>query len=357
MNDTPENPDARAALRAIAVQIEQWRTARGMSKSALMREISGLNDKTYNKILREDWDGLTPGNHLDRYSAALRECQRFDLRVGKEQIMADLPPTAVVYAALCGLRLNSGNDRFLLILSEGGGGKTEALRHAEQHIDGAVYVCGGATWSSPRHAVADILTALGVPENDIPVSFADRTDMLISRLNIKPALLLIDEYHEAAPLMHNVLKLVINRTRAWVAVAAASSIWNDNAAKSWAILRQMVHNRMDLRVSLPPPTAGDVEDYLVARLGINPPREKTPDAPAWDGAFKGIASTARNNGLWAYVRKVAKAAGLAASLSEGKKIGPSDLTNAAAAVLKNTAGLSHRLNCYVGDESTAHTPG
>jgi len=343
MSASTANPESR--LAELAHDIERWRKARGWSRNQLCRNISGINDKTFARILAQDFTELKAENHLARYEAARVECDRFDLRVNKEDILADLAPTAAILEACQSIKLNTNNDRVLLIESEGGGGKTEGLRYAALKIDGAVYVAADPRWQTLRGAAGAILTALGITEEDMPVSAGDRLTMIYSRLKARPVLLLIDEYHEAGADVHNLVKGIINHTPGWVALAAASSVWTQVQAKSWAILRQIIHNRMDLRLALPAPDAENVERYLAQRLSLKPPTEKQPGSEQWDAAFAAVVLHAREHGLWAFVRKVAKAAAMQAQV-RGKEetAAPAEITAAVAAVLKNTAGLSKRLH-------------
>lgn len=331
------------ALRALCAKIDSWKAARGFSDGMLFRTISGLNDKTHGKIRRGEH--VLPENHLAKYEAAWRECEAFDRRAEKEELLATLPPTEAVIGALESVKLNSGNDRFVLIEGESGAGKTTALRYAAEIFADCHYVTAHDGWeASPTAALGDIIEACGVKVGTgkaMPQGFAARQDMLIEALRKRPRMILIDEGQHAGPEL-NVLKDIINRTQCWVALATMSSLWRKIQTTRWAEVKQLLHNRMHLRVQLKAPDEDAVEMFLSARLALDVEKAATKAAQSWQGAFRTVTQGARGNGLYAFCRKVAVNARLM-SYQDGRggTIAPDDLIFAATAVAKNTAGFDH----------------
>lgn len=335
--------DPMEALSALCSRIDSWKLARGFSDGMLFRTIAGLNDKTHGKIRRGEH--VLPENHLAKYEAAWKECEAFDRRSEKEELLKKLPPTEAVIGALESVKLNSGNDRFVLIEGESGAGKTTALRYAAGIFADCHYVTAHDGWeASPTAALGDLITACEVKAGTgktMPQGFAARQAVLIDALRKRPRLILIDEGQHAGPEL-NVVKDIINRTPCWVALATMSSLWRKIQTARWAEVKQLLHNRMHLRVPLKAPDEDAVEMYLSARLGLNVEKSATSAAQNWQASFSAVTQGAKGNGLYAFCRKVAVTARLL-SYQGGRsgEIVPADLTFAASAVAKNTAGFDH----------------
>lgn len=332
-----------AELRRLAGAIEAWRAAQGLSRNQLLRTISGLNSKTFGKILREDFSGLNPENHLKTFRAAWAECEAYDQRQEKEIILRTLPPAEAVLGAVFSVKLNRGIQRFVLIEGESGAGKTEALRLAAAETADAVYVSASEAWTfTPSYAVKSILKACGVtyPEKaPMPLGFTRRLEDLLEALRNRPRCLLVDEGQHVSAVVLNVLKEIINTTGSWVVLGTMSSLWRKVQSERWAEVKQLLHNRMHLRVILPPPDADAVEAYMESRLGLKVEEGKTAASQAWQKAFNEVARAARHHGLYAYVRKVAAAARHIALQAERTDLKPEDLIIAAASVATNTKGF------------------
>lgn len=331
--------DAAEELFELAARVEAWRVGRGLSSAQLYRTIGGLNDKTHKKLLAKDLTELRAENHVAKYRAALAEIEMFDRRQEAEETLPDLPPTESVLLALRTLKLNRGNDRFVLIEGESGAGKTTALKHAAEKIADAVYVSAHESWTQrPSLALGELLEAAGA-RGGLKEGFAARHGDLVARLRERPRLLIIDEGQHMEVRMLNVIKDIINRTPCWVALGTMSSLWKKIQSARWSEVKQLLHNRMHCRVIMPRPDAAAAEAYLSARLAFEAPAEKTEEARRWQRAFDTIAAYARSHGLYAYLRKVAAAARLAMLQDGRKNVTPDDLLQAAAAVAANTEGF------------------
>lgn len=335
--DTGTEP-AAAELAALARQIEDWREGRGLSIRQLCGQISGLNSKTFSTILAGDLTELRPENHIAKYRAALAETAVFDLRQEAEPVIPGLEPTAIVAKAIASLKLKSGPDRFVLIEGESGAGKTTALKHAATTEADHILLSAHEGWGRPSHALKELLEATGF-RGKLPEGFSARLEKLKQVLKDKPKLILIDEGHHMESRMLNVLKDLINSTKCWVVVATMASLWRKIQANKWSEVKQLIHNRMHIRVVLPVPGAAGAESYLVTRLGLEGLPESGPVAEQWNRAFAGVASDARSHGLYAYCRKVAAAARLVMIKDDAKAITPAHIFTAAAMVSANTAGF------------------
>jgi len=335
------SPDPMETLRTLCVRIDAWQQARGFSDSALFRTISGLNDKTHNKIRRGE--SVVPENHLLKYEAAWRECAAFDRRAEAELILMDLPPTAAVLGAIESVKLNSGIDRMVLVEAESGGGKTTALTAALSHFADSHLINAHEGWeASPTAAVGDLIRGCGIPLPEgghMPGGFAARVDLLITGLQKRPRVILTDEGQHTAAVL-NVYKHILNKTGCWVVLATMSSLWKKVQTNRWPEVKQLLHNRLHLRVPLAVPTADSVQQLLSSRLDLSAYTSPNADTKRWIDTFKSVATTARGNGLFAFCRKVANAARLYSHhANRGGRIEPEDLLSAVSSVAKNTAGF------------------
>lgn len=337
-SDTGTEPAAEELL-SLARQVEAWREGRGLSRNQLCRQITGLNSKTHALLTGGELTGLVPENHLPKYRAALLEIGEFDIRQEAEPVLADLPPTRRIANAVASLKLNTGNDRFLLIEGESGAGKTTGLKYVESLNPDAIFVSADLGWCRPSYAVEQILNKTGY-RGAIPSGLSARVDKLKSRLADKPRLILLDEGHHAGLPVMNLIKAIVNEKLGWVAMATLASIWKGIQAAKWHEIKQILHNRMHLRLPLPGPGSADVESFLTDRLKLQVPHEKCEEAERWERAFAAVASTARHHGLYAYCRKVAGAARIISLKAERPgRILPDDLFTAAASVASNTEGF------------------
>jgi hypothetical protein len=338
----PEDPGtepAAAELLTLAAKVEAWREGRGLSQNQLCRQIGGLNSKTHGILAKGDLTELRPENHIPKYRAALVEIAEFDSRQELEPVLPDLTPTRLVIDAVRGLKLNKGNDRFLLIEAESGGGKTTAMQYAAGQIPDSIFASASVAWCSPSYGVEQLLTKSGY-RGKVPHGLSQRISKLKDRLKEKPAPIFLDEGHHAGLVMLNLFKDLINDTDCWICFGTLHSVWKGIQAARWNEIKQIIHNRMWLRLSLPAPTAQDVEDYLTPRLLLTVPTGKSPESARWDSAFSAVSRAAAGNGLYAYIRKVAYTARLIALRSDRRdKISPDDLFTAAGHVTANTAGF------------------
>lgn len=337
--ESAETEPAAAELIRLAKLVDAWREGRGLSQNQLCRQIVGLNSKTHGLILREDLTELRPENHIPKYRAAVMEIEAFDLRQEAEVILPGLTPTQRITGAIASLKLNRGNDRFVLVEGESGAGKTSGLRFAAAADPDAVFISAHEGWASPCFALTELLGALG-SRGKMPTGFAALQSEIKSRLQQKPRLLIVDEGHHLEYRLLNVIKDLINSTGCWVVVGTMASLWRKIQTSKWSEVKQLLHNRMHLRLTLPAPDATDVESFLTERLGLKVPTEKTEAAARWDRAFAAVASSARTHGLYAFCRKVGSASRLLAMKDkEGQEITPDHLFTAAGMVCANTEGF------------------
>lgn len=337
--ETNHNNPAATELLSLAAQVDAWREARELSQNQLCRQIAGLNSKTHGLLVKGELTELKAENHLDKYRAALVEIAAFDQRQEADPIMPDLTPTRLVLEAVRRLKQTKGNDRWLLIEAESGGGKTTAMKHAAQSIPDSILTSAHVGWCSPSYGVEQILTQTGY-RGTVPHGLSARIDRLKGRLKEKPVPIFMDEGQHAGLPMLNILKDLINDTESWIVFGTLHSIWKGIQASRWHEIKQLIHNRMFLRLALPPPSPADVERFLTARLALQVPTGKSEEGDRWDRAFTGVSKQAASHGLYAYVRQVAKASRLLAAKSgTPDRITPDHLFTAAAGVAANTAGF------------------
>ncbi|MES2707143.1 MAG: AAA family ATPase [Verrucomicrobiota bacterium] len=343
-HSAPREPDgqatesAAAELLSLARQVEAWRVAWGLSLRQLCSQVTGINHKTHSRLADGDLTELTPENHLAKYRAAVVELEEWELRQQADPILPGLRPARIVAESISMLKRQRDIDRFMLVEGESGAGKTSAVKNAAASDADAILVTAHEGWHRPLKAITELLLASGF-RGVMPNGFADRHAALIQKLADKPRLILVDEGQHMEIRLLNVLKDVINRTGCWVVIATMASLWNNIQSRHWSEVKQLIHNRMLLRVTLPAPDSGDVEEYLAARLALTLPEEKGEAAVAWQRAFDAVSQGARHHGGYAFCRKVAGAARLLAMKSKTGGPAAEHLLSAASYIIANTKGF------------------
>lgn len=300
----PENAAETAILAdtliALARQVRDWQDAQKprLSDEAMIRQFPGLgSSKTYKTLREGSTSGLILENHLPKYRGVIAQIETLASQKATEEIYEDLDPAMSVGFAVTRLIPSRGKERLVLIEGPTGSGKTEALRLIAAKYRGTVaQIEAHEGWASLTCALSDILRALNIPKNEIPVTKAGSIDKIIDTLKERRSCLIIDEGHHMTAQCLNIVKTIINRTDSVIIIAAIGTLWTKLTARNWEEARQLVHNRLLERVTLRPPATDDVELFINRRCtGIN---------GSIRSACAKVAQTAETSGRYAFLRRV-----------------------------------------------------
>lgn len=175
-----ETADLRNQLHALGIEIDAHRRAADKTQNTWAKKWPGLgSQKTYSKILKKDFAGISVEKKLPEYRAVLSAI-RTDLGTTEEEpLYTDIPGTEALMLSALRLMHHEGKDRLILVLGGSGSGKTSALRVLnDEGVVGSQLINMEAeeSWKSPRAALSRMLRGLGVKKTDIPSSKADMID-------------------------------------------------------------------------------------------------------------------------------------------------------------------------------------
>jgi len=313
-------------LREIAAQIEAWRAAHGLSKSALCKRYGHLgSSKTYGRIINpEDTldEQIDVPRQLDNYRAAW-ELIRSELGDGHDsELYGDLQHVREALQSAINATQETGNNRLVLITGERGSGKsgfldilstdkrtanitfvveaTEAWREKPNNLLGALLMEVGCFERKPTD---DDEEARGRdPMDRLPSGTDGRLRKLVERLDGRRLILAIDEAHHIGPAGFNVLKSIINQTRAVIVMCAIPVLLGRIMKASYAEAAQLFENRIYEIIKFHGPDKGECLDFL-KRRGVKFTTPKEAEACA-SKVIEGAATYA----LWNYVGRVARKA-------------------------------------------------
>lgn len=289
-------------LRQIAEQIKQHQDAKGYSFSALLKRYPGIgSDKTFNKILRQDFAELDVEKWLINYRAVWALIESLGDDPGKEEeLYDDLYPAVQLRKAFVDARRDHGSARVILLEADTGGGKTCAQRVLrEKYGQSLLKIEAHVAWNdSPIAMLGDILAAFGV--KNPPLNQMFRFNAVVERLNNARIGLVIEEGHHMGPKCLNLCKTLINHTPGEIIILAMPSLWARLESSAYQEVRQLVGNRLAERIKLAAWKESDVRKFIARRV---PALE-----PIADKAAKLVMPHMKAKGNMGFVREVCKRA-------------------------------------------------
>jgi energy-coupling factor transporter ATP-binding protein EcfA2 len=308
-------------LRELVGRIDAWRQSRGLSKNKLCQRFGQLGStKTYGRILdpSDDLDGMNIESQLENYEAGWELIQ----------IVKDDPEESRLYSDFGWVRetlitvqeaLDSPDtSRLVLITGQTGAGKSsllDLLQQARATANIMYRVEATEAWrQSINELLGALLTEIGIGRHGdredggsgaclaIPSGPGARLREVLDRLDSRRVILAIDEAHHIGPAGYNIVKTLINQTRAVVVMTAIPALIARINKSSHDEASQLFYNRLYQHIRLRGPEAGDALDFM-KRRGVkfaNP-----ADASAI--AAK-MTTDAVGAGLWKFVVRCTRAA-------------------------------------------------
>ena len=319
IEDDTEAPteNVGAELISYAKRIRAWQLAQEpkISDAAMVKRYPDLSsERTYAKLHKGTLDSLdlTDGSWIASYKKVLGLLEIKALGSGADPIYNDLAPTSRVASAVSEMVRQAGdNDRVLIIEGDTGSGKTSSLKLAHKLIDGSVLVSANSIWErSTSYGLGVILEALSVKHNkddsgkeqDYPVSAAWRMAKIEEHLTRGQGrkLILMDEMHHAGPIL-DVIKGLVNSTRAYFVLAAHGCCWGKVRGANWQQVKQLIYNRTYDCIHLPSqPSQDDVRTFLTRRV------KGMEEMKDWDSIMPSLQAAAKSYGSLSFLRRVAK---------------------------------------------------
>lgn len=306
-NPASETADTRhaqgAELLELATRIgghqEAMRPA--ASDRQMLRSYPGLKStKTFSVLKRGELALSSIAATLRAYRGVLAQIEAEADAVVSESLLPDLSPAEAIVQAGYSVLRSSGLDRFVLVEGDTSSGKTFGLRALAAELPGTVLICEADESCTSLHAFLGVLlTALGVAEAEQGGRASQRLSKAVSTLGERRVLLCIDEGHHCGPRALNVIKTLINKTRACILLAAMPSLWSKLRGAAAEEVRQLMLNRLHCRVTLTEPTVADAQALLIDRLGL-----REDGLPARKIVAEVVNRSARA-GRMAFLRRVA----------------------------------------------------
>lgn len=319
--------DKIGQLRELGQKIEGWRQAQDWTVNALCREYGQLgSSKTFGRIL-DAQDDLSEGMDIDKqflnYRAAWELMQEREEDPEENKIYTDFDFMKAGLSAIAEAVQQTDITRFVLITGLSGAGKSTLLDALQAHPRlGAITSRVEAT-EAWRAKTTDFLGALlmemghyddkskkdGSKEEadrgrkpELPQSTNARLEKLIERLDGRRRILAIDEFHHVGPEGYNMVKTIINRTKAVVVGVAIPELITRINKSNHAEAKQLFFNRLYEHVRFGEPRTGDVLEFM-RRRGMKFASEKDAGVIA-----KSLASDSYEFGMWKYVKRCVKRA-------------------------------------------------
>lgn len=295
----------KVELLNLADKIRTWQETRTprISDNAIVKQFPGLGStKTYARIRNDDLHGLVIEVHLAKYRGVWAQIEALAGAGESEEIYEDLTPALTTGMAVASLIPQEGKNRLLIIEGPSGSGKTESLKLAGARYAGSVvFVEAHEGWSSVACALRDMILAVkpALKREELPQAKAELLAILIDLLNEKKLMLCIDEGQHACAGVLNIIKTLLNRSRALVVVAAIGTLWRKLTLRSWEETCQLIHNRLHDRVVLRPPGNADIEVFLQRRV------RQLESTDEWKKTIPRIRDMAAVSGHFAFLRDLA----------------------------------------------------
>lgn len=306
-------PPEKRELRDIAFEIEQRRQHLGLSKNALCQKFGQLGStKTYGRILdvTDELEGLNVLTQLQNFRVARELLLDFKEDPEESKIYADFTFIKSAMDTVGEALQQNDNTRLVLVTGESGSGKSTLLDQMQQSDRTRSIVWRVEATEAWRESSFELLGAIlgtvGIferqPEGEkkkdadsaMPRTPGGRLAKLVQRLNGNRAIIAIDEGHHIGAAGYNIVKSIINQTRAVVVLTAIPEIIQRINKNAYAEATQLFRNRLYEHVRFGAPQAGEVIEFMRRRgVGFAGPKIAASVAEK-------IASEAKHFGNWKY---------------------------------------------------------
>ncbi len=321
-------------LYSIALRIREHQLARDWSLSVLMKRHGGSeglgSDKTFNKILRQDFSEIDIEKKVVDYRTVLALLDELPTEETVEDVYDDLSGPVKVRRAMVKAMTSQTPARLVIVEGNSGMGKSCALNSVKR-IYGArlLMIEASDTWGDrPNAFLASILIALG--QSNIPINQFIRAQKVETLLKESRRGLLIEEAHHLGPKCLNVLKTLMNKTGCEAILFAIPTLLKRLEHIAYEEAVQLFTNRLAERIKLTAINKKDVEILLSRKLA---PWDLNGDLVQ---AAELLTANAPKRGNLAFVREVCRR--VVSTLKEegrqGEKITLGDITAAAEAEIQ-----------------------
>lgn len=196
---------------------------------------------TWRHLIKDDYTGNTDkcAEECEKVLANLLAMldARVDIASGEDEFF-DTPLTKAIFHSIDRARSRSDENRLVIYKAETGGGKSAICRQIAKTY-GSPIVEGTESMRTSYFAVcARICQAYG-SAGPWKSRFVVENEML-NLLGQRDIVLIIDEANSFGPEAINAIKLILNKTRATVFMAAIPAIFNRMQLKSWFEAAQMI---------------------------------------------------------------------------------------------------------------------
>jgi hypothetical protein len=297
------NSETAARLFELALKVEAWRAARGLSVVKLIKQFPTLgSSKTFAKLAAGDVDGLDAEAWLAKYEGVARVIERAVEE--QEETWEDLGPTFELIKVAPRLLAHNGLNRLVILEGDSGSGKTRALKALAGRHPGTVIIAeADESWKTPKAMISNLLVAIGEEASvgNITGDLLARQGRLIDALKARRVLVCIDESQHMSGQGLSILKTLLNRTVSCLCIAGQSTLWRKLQAEAWQEAKQLRHNRCFASLTFGAPSVEDVELFVTRRARLNGGGGLEALKP---GTWKELGDYAAKYGAFAFLRDV-----------------------------------------------------
>ena len=203
------------------------------NESAFARDHLNVSPATWNK--------LKAGSYPFREDSKIGRCIISALRVMDEDLASPKQKKrkeplhlSMVVSVLNAIKIARGEDqnRLVVLLAPTGGGKTSTARAVRLAYPNSFIAEGSPTWQWNYFAAArSIALAAGQKEKELRGA-AQSEDTLITHLQEKCPVVIIDEGHNFGLQTINLVKVMLNKSRSVVLLNAIPKLWNQMTARA-----------------------------------------------------------------------------------------------------------------------------
>lgn len=304
MIEITQNTELEVELKRIASLIDAHRQSLRPQPSdrAWVKKWHGLGSaKTWAKILKGDFNGLSVESQLPNYRGVLTILDATTRDRSTDVLYPDLPPAQALTLATLRLLHHYGKDRLILVVGGSGSSKSSSLEVLSQNEAAGNMViveASDVTWRSPRAAIIDMLRALGVSNEKIPNSTSEMLSLLLATLQRKGRIILaVDEAHHANGTILNLFKTLLNKTEVLLILAGMETLFQKLRAVASEEAKQLIHNRLYAKIQFRAPDVEGAEMFLTRRLELE-------GSPWKKATLKEVVARSASSGNWAFIRRV-----------------------------------------------------
>lgn len=290
-------------LKQAAHLIAEHAEAEGWTKAEMIRQLPALkSDRTFDRIRMGDFAAI--GDLAGLHTAYMGVLQGLEAAASDDDpLYDDLSTTKAVRAQMIRLKMSRTKAKLIIVEGFTASGKTSAGQivaksyNAMASLQQVYTIEASAGWSDrPNAMLTAMLRALG--REATARSQAVRQNLLVSVLNERPVIFIIDEVHDFGVRCLRVVKTLLNESPVKIIMLCHPRLFRDLERDNWDDLSQLTGNRLLARIELGTLNEDDVVKLIQRRL------------PGLSASAKDLAKTASelasmslNHGNLAFVRE------------------------------------------------------